>query len=226
MWPRILSRSCQYNAEGQKHGWEIEYRKPDLTDVFFKTMYKNGKKHGDSYAYHENGSIWWHSTYVNGERHGPSSAYLCTRDGFCIEKSTYKNGKLRRLFKCNPCNGEIKEINYKDGKKHGDYKKYDKTKRLVDQRFYYEGERFGLTKIHGMNDEELRKFFSQPRYSEYAKRIRTFLFAMKLRGGGCKDLLNIFPSIFLSLFTAERIGEWKRRSEEDAVNQRKKLKVQ
>lgn len=95
--------------------------------------YKKGKLEGEQYTYYDNGNIRSIITYLDGHLNGKIEWY--TKDGVLFDNREIINGTGEYILYWE--NERVQEEgNYKNGKKVGSWKKYDKTGEILKDTFY------------------------------------------------------------------------------------------
>jgi antitoxin component YwqK of YwqJK toxin-antitoxin module len=84
-----ISSVNQVNDYDQIHGTRVSYYRDGKT-VYSKQSVQDGKKHGPSVWYYENGNIFEEASFENGKRHGPHRKYHKT--GELLAEYVYENG--------------------------------------------------------------------------------------------------------------------------------------
>ncbi|MDA9976051.1 hypothetical protein N9F34_04465 [Alphaproteobacteria bacterium] len=80
----------------------------------------NGKKHGPSFRYYENGQLNWKETWKNGKGEGPSVWYFA--NGMLQKKETFKDGKREGSSVAYHEDGLLWwKGTFKDGKREGSW---------------------------------------------------------------------------------------------------------
>jgi len=101
---------------------------------FQEFMYKNGKLHGSTKWWFENGEQWIDEMYKEGLKHG-----ICRRwhrNGQLWHEDEHKDGKFHGLSKTWNPNGQLMQENwYKEGKRHGLCKNWLKNGKLIERHF-------------------------------------------------------------------------------------------
>ncbi|MEA2000176.1 MAG: toxin-antitoxin system YwqK family antitoxin [Euryarchaeota archaeon] len=124
-----------YNIEGKVHGVSKWWYEDGTLEI--EGNYKDGKFHGVSKWWYEDGTLKEECNYKDGKRHGVSKWWY--RDGTLKEECNYKDGKFHGVCKRWYEDGTLEEDNYKDGKRHGVCKEWSANGKLLWECNYEEG---------------------------------------------------------------------------------------
>ena len=129
---------------GKKHGLRELYNRGKLQ---IKQYYKDGKRHGLSEHYRENGQLQWIMNWKDGLQHGIYESY--SESGQLKLRINWKDGKHHGLSESYFDNGKLShKENKKDGLKHGVYERYHKNGRLILKRNFWKGKEDGLYEVY------------------------------------------------------------------------------
>lgn len=128
-------------------------------DVEAVIMFWPDGKTGYSQMYHESGYLMAKGKYINQQK---DSTWIYFDDrGIVSSQEDYKNGKLHGLqvVYYEPVNGKYLVASYttwKDGLRHGDFKKYHPNMQLESEGTYVDGNLHGTVKYYYANGKYMR----------------------------------------------------------------------
>ena len=124
----------------QEFTGEFEKKDPNTGIVNMVASVKNGKLHGMSYSYDENGKVIEEITYNKGLKEGPSKTYH--KSGALSAELNYKNDKYEGIQKYYYENGKLQaEIPTKKGVIDGVSKMYDENGNLQEEVLFKNGKK-------------------------------------------------------------------------------------
>lgn len=157
VWKKPHENSASFQYVGQfkddKPYGEFTYYYPSGKTKAIMNFSDNGRV---SYAkmYHETGYLMAAGKYIDQQK---DSTWVQYDDrGIISYKETYKMGKLhgQRVVFYEPMNGKYRVMEYsywKDGIRHGEYKKYHPNSRLAEEGRYVDGNKDGEVKHYHPN---------------------------------------------------------------------------
>ena len=125
----------------EKLAWSIALRNADwLKRKGITTIEELFTKTNVAISYYPNGQVWVKSTYQNGVKHGEYVSYYL--NGQVMEKYTYQNGVIHGEFISYYNNGQVMEkYTYQNGWLHGECVRYCDNGQVYEKIIYIDGER-------------------------------------------------------------------------------------
>ncbi len=149
-----MSKSNQYNENGEKYGLWVEYYFPPFKiKKYSEINYKYGEMHGLVTYWHLNGRKEYEKNYKNGEQHGLYTEWH--ENGQKKSEQNYKYGVKHGLVTLWYENGQKKtKVNYKDYKKDGLETCWRESGQKKSQKNYKNNEDHGLTTLWHENRQK------------------------------------------------------------------------
>lgn len=185
---RLIRKGGFYDED---NGEKVFYHQ-DSNIIKEQCTLKNGKRHGKSYNYSEDGKLNSIITFINGEMTGSATWYHENEEPSVI--GNFINGKENGLFTVYDMFGnKTKELNYKNGVRNGKYTLFNSDGGILETGNYIDNKKNGLiTTYNNYGAKEVESYYKNGerngKYTEYVYDDKK-LFAMTI--GNCiKDEMD------------------------------------
>ena len=116
---------------GRREGKEYNWHQDEVKGIWMIKEWKDNQKVGSSEEYHPNGMLRIVNNWENNSPEGPS--WVFDDDGNLLQMRTFRRGNLHGVTKTYQRGSLYEESTYENGRKKGPYRFYDEDGNIVKE---------------------------------------------------------------------------------------------